>query len=74
MSDLARWIYLESSPGVPTLLRPAGNALENAYVYDSVARDLKALAGQGLLRIDVEESRQLSGDTVICRLAFTRLR
>jgi len=74
MSDLAGSIYLESSPGVPISLRPAGNALENAYVYDSVARDLKALAGQGLLRIDAEESRQLAADTVICRIAFTRLR
>ena len=74
MDNLARSIYLESRLGERTLLRPAGNALENPYVYDSVARDLKELAGRGLLRIEAEEACEKSEEPLISSFAFTRLR
>jgi hypothetical protein len=74
LNSLARSIYLESRPGVPTLLHPAGTALENPYVYDSVARELKELATRGLVRIDAEESLEDSEEPLIARFAFTRLR
>jgi len=74
VSSLARSIFLEARPGVMTLLRPAGTSLENPYVYDSVARDLKAFAHSGLMRIEVEEECDGSEQTLIARFAFTRLR
>jgi hypothetical protein len=74
LNSLARSIYLESPPGVPTLLRPAGTALENPYVYDSVARELKELAARGLVRIEAEESLGDPEAPLIARFAFTRLR
>ena len=74
MDNLARSIYLESRLGERTLLRPAGNALENPYVYDSVARDIRELADRGLVRIEAEEESEASDESLISRLAFTRLR
>jgi hypothetical protein len=74
LNSLARSIYLESRPGEPTLLRPAGTALENPYVYDSVARELKELASRGLVRIEAEEALDDSAEPLIARFAFTRLR
>jgi hypothetical protein len=74
LDSLTRSIYLESRPGVPTLLRPAGTALENPYVYDSVARELKELASRGLVRIEAEEALDDSDEPLIARFTFTRLR
>ena len=74
MRTLSTSIYLASDVGVPTEVEPAGTSLENPYVYDSVARDLKAMAGEGLLRIVDERCRQGTNDAPIDRLSFVRLR
>ena len=72
MTDLAFSIYLDSIPGVPTVVRPAGTTLENPWVYDSVARELKGFAERGLLEIVSEDRRE--GDALIGSIAFTRRR
>jgi hypothetical protein len=72
VTDLAFSIYLDSTLGVPTVVRPAGTTLENPWVYDSVARELKSLAERGLLEIVSEKRRE--GDALIDSIAFTRRR
>ena len=74
MRTLSTSIYLASHVGVPTEVEPAGTSLENPYVYDSVARDLKAMEGEGLLRIVDEHLREGRSDAPIDRLSFVRLR
>ena len=74
MRTLSTSIYLAADVGVPTEVEPAGSSLENPYVYDSVARDLKAMAGEGLLRIVDEHLREGRSDAPIDRLSFVRLR
>ena len=74
MRTLSTSIYLAADVGVPTEVEPAGTSLENPYVYDSVARDLKAMAGEGLLRIVDEHLREGRSDAPIERLSFVRLR
>jgi hypothetical protein len=74
MTDLAFNIYLDSTPGVPTTLRPAGTTLENPYVYDSVARELKMMAGKGLVEIVSEKSHDVGSERLIDSIAFMRRR
>jgi hypothetical protein len=74
MDGLARSLYLEAPRGVLTPLRPAGTALENRYVYDSVARDFKELEQQGLVEVVAEEMQTGSGERLIERMMFVRLR
>ena len=58
MTSISRTIYLSADVGVPTDVPPAGSSLENPYVYDSVARELKAMADEGLLQVVSEDRRQ----------------
>jgi hypothetical protein len=75
MSSLVHSLFLESTPGIPRDLEPAGTSLENPYVYDSAARELKALATRGLLEITDEKVRADHDDnSLICRISFRRLR
>ncbi len=74
MRSLVRSIYLDSELGVPTDLDGAGTGLENPYVYDSVARDLKAMADEGLVKIVREQVRHGSPERLIGRISFARLR
>ena len=74
MSQLVRTIYLDAEVGVSTDLVPNGPPLENPYVYDSAARELKAMAEQGLLRIVHEQFREEAAEPLIARISFSRLR
>jgi hypothetical protein len=74
MRSLVHAIYLDSEPGELTELDPAGTGLENPYVYDSAARELKAMAEQGLVTIVREETRRDSEQDLIDRIAFARVR
>jgi hypothetical protein len=58
----------------PHRSRACRHPLENPYVFDSVARDLKAMEGEGLLRIVDEQCRQGGSEAPIDRLSFVRLR
>ncbi len=74
MRTLAQNVFLESEVGTLSELPTAGTPLENPYVYDSSAQELKAMASEGLLKI-VEERRGGSGSgALINRLTFKRLR
>ena len=44
MQTLARSAYLDSEFGTLSQLSSVGSSLENPYVYDSSARELKAMA------------------------------
>jgi hypothetical protein len=72
VTDLAFSIYLDSAVGIPTVMSAAGSSLENPWVYDSVARELRTLAERGLLDIVAEKRRE--GDALIGSIAFTRRR
>ena len=74
MPTLIDSLYLETPCGVATELDPAGTALENPYVYDSAARDLKAMADEGLVKIVREQARRGSRENLIGRITFARLR
>lgn len=74
MRSLVESIYVDSVPGEPTELDAAGTALENPFVYDSAARELKAMADQGLVRIVREHHRETSDQTLIDSISFARLR
>ena len=74
MASLVHAIYLESQPGELTELDPAGTGLENPYVYDSAARELKEMAERGLVTIVHEQVRPTADQSLIDRIAFARVR
>jgi hypothetical protein len=74
MISLARTLYLDSEFGAPLDIPRAGCALENAFVYDAVARELKGMAAEGLIEIVAEHQRQVSDEQLIDNLRFRRLR
>jgi hypothetical protein len=51
----------------------AGSWLENAYVFDASAREIKALAQRGLVRIDCERTVAAGNESLISDLVFTKL-
>jgi hypothetical protein len=74
MQTLAQSAYLDSEPGALSELPSVGTSLENPYVYDASAREMKAMASQGLVKI-IEEQRSEGGlGGLIRRLTFERLR
>jgi hypothetical protein len=73
MYTLAQTAFLDSSFGVEQELPRAGSALENAYVFDASARELKALGAKGLLEIVAEHTISIAGETLIDRFRFRRL-
>lgn len=74
MYTLAQAIYLDSSYGEPLDMPRAGSPLENVFVYDSVARDMKKLAERGLIEIVNEHQRPTDDGFVIDQLRYRRLR
>jgi hypothetical protein len=74
MRTLAQSIVIDSVFGVEQELPHAGSELENAYVYDSSARELKAMADRGLIEVIEEQSRVVNNEALIGRLSFRRLR
>lgn len=74
MASLVQAIYLDSQPGAWTDLDPAGTGLENPYVYDSAARELKEMAERGLVKIVREQIRRASDQNLIDRITFARVR
>lgn len=73
MRTLARSVYLDSEFGVLQDLPKAGSPLENPYVYDAAAKELKAMADQGLVEI-ISERIVRGSELLIDRLTFKRLR
>jgi hypothetical protein len=74
MPTLARTIYLDSAFGVPHDLEHAGSTLENPFVFDSVARDLKGMASEGLVEVVSERQVHHASESLIDRFTFRRMR
>ena len=75
MQTLARSAYLDSEFGTVCELPHAGSALENPYVFDAAARELHAMAAEGLVEIVSQRTvHAASEDVLIDRLCFARLR
>ncbi len=72
MHTLAQSAYLDSIFGIDEELPRAGSALENPYVFDASARELKAMAAEGLLDIVEEHTTRFAGEVLIDRLRFRR--
>ena len=74
MRTLAQSAYLDSEFGTPQMLPKAGSALENPFVYDASAQELKEMASAGLVTI-LDEHRTHGGiGALIDRLTFLRNR
>lgn len=72
MHTLAQSAYLDSSFGIDEELPHAGSALENPYVFDASARELKVMAAKGLVDIVEERTTSVAGEVLIDRLRFRR--
>jgi len=74
MNTLAHSVYRDSEFGVLQDLPRAGSTLENPYVFDATARELKEMAKQGLVEIVGEHVAGRASEQLIDRLTFMRLR
>ena len=74
MKTIAWRVYMEAPMGASTQLPRSGNGLENPFVYDASARDLKRLEAQGLLHILHEQRGRCGTDEVITDVTFAKLR
>jgi len=74
VSTLVQSVYLDSEFGVATDLEAAGTSLENPYVYDSAARELKSMAQKGLVEIIREQVADGVAEPLIRHISFARLR
>jgi hypothetical protein len=72
--SLAQTFYMDSEFGVDQELPRAGFTLENPFVYDAVAKDMKAMADQGLVEIVDERVSASRQEPLVERLRFRRLR
>lgn len=74
MHTIADSIYRDASIGIAVALPKAGTALENGFVFDSSAREIKAMADLGLVRI-ISESRATENERApITDMVFVRMR
>ena len=74
MLSLAQSLFLDSELRVEQELPHVGSALENPFVYDAVARELKQMAGRGLVEIVQEHTRTHSAEPLIDSLRYRRVR
>ncbi len=74
MRTLAQAVYLDSSFDTESELPHAGSSLENPFVYDASARELKALAQRGLIEVTAERRHRVGDEELIDNLRFRRLR
>ncbi len=71
--SIARQIFAQAPVGEPVRLPQAGTSLENPYVFDSVAREIK-FAGSEFGELEViEERTHASDDGLIIDFVFRRL-
>jgi len=73
MQTLALSAYLDSIFGIDEELPRAGSALENPFVFDASARELKAMAAKGLVEIVEEHTSRIADEFLIDRLRFRRV-
>ena len=73
MGSIAMSLFLDSELGEITELPHAGTALEHPLVFDSAAREVRALAAEGRAEIVHERVAQFGSETRIDELRFRRL-
>jgi hypothetical protein len=73
MHTIAQSIYRDASIGATIALPKAGTPLENRYVFDSSAREIKAMAGRGLVKIVSEERAFEHESALITDIVFVRV-
>ncbi|MBI3154951.1 MAG: hypothetical protein HYZ20_06045 [Burkholderiales bacterium] len=76
MTTIADQLFATAPIGEPIELPRAGSWLENDYVYDSTAREIKQRAQQGLVEIVAERQARAGSpgeEPLITHLAFRRL-
>lgn len=74
MSTYAQSLYIDSAFGIPQDIPKAGDSLENPYVFDATAQELKSMAERGL--VDIVHEHVTLGDTerLIDELTFVKRR
>ena len=72
--SIARQLFAQAPIGEPVRLPQAGTSLENPYVFDSVAREIKSAASQyGALEVLEERTVHDAPDALISEFVFRRL-
>jgi hypothetical protein len=74
MPSLAQSLFMDSELAVDCDLPRAGTPLENRFVYDAVARELKQMAHSGLVEIVGEHSKADESGALIDSLQYRRVR
>jgi hypothetical protein len=74
MHTIAQSIYRDASIGTPIALPKAGTPLENRYVFDSSAHEIKAMAERGVVKIVREERASEHESALITDIVFVRVR
>ena len=73
MTTIAERVYWESPVGAIVTLPKYGTRLENRYVFDAAAREVKVMAELGRVKI-VDERRASQDDSaLITDIAFIKL-
>ncbi len=74
MITLAHRLYMDTKAGATVPLHRSGTGLENPFVFDACARDIKALADLGCVDIVSEQRGKLHHEDLITDLVFKKLR
>lgn len=73
MATIAERVYAEAAVGAIVVLPKFGTRLENPYVFDAAAREVKAMAELGRVKI-VEERRDSQHDSdMVTGISFIKL-
>ena len=74
MLSIADSLLVDTPLGATSELPRAGTALENPFVYDAAAREIKEHARRGRVEIIDEVFTPMGAEQIVTRLAFRRLR
>lgn len=74
MSTYAQSLYIDSAFGIPQDIPKAGDSLENPYVFDATAQELKDMARMGLVDIVHEHVALGESERLIDELTFVKRR
>jgi hypothetical protein len=73
MSTIANGVYRNAPIGAIVNLPKYGTPLENRYVFDAAACEIKALAERGLVKVVDERHTSERDNTLITDIAFVKL-
>jgi hypothetical protein len=73
MITLAQRFYIDTRTGSTVPLPRAGTSMENPFVFDACAREIKSLAERGCVDIVSERRSDSGGDGLITELVFKKL-